>query len=629
MSKQTMGFQAEVKQLLKLVINSLYSHKDIFLRELISISADACDKLRFEALSNDKLFEDDAQLKINISSDQKTLTIEDNGIGMNRDEIIDNIGTIAKSGTKSFFEKLTGDQKQDSNLIGQFGVGFYSAFIVAEKVTVESRRAGEDKDKGVRWQSQGEGDYTLEEINKPSRGTKVILDLRKDDLEFVENFRIKDLIHKYSEHINIPIMLLEEVSSEDDKNKEKESVLEWQQINKATALWQLPRTGIKDEEYQEFYKTIAHDWENPMKWVHSKVEGNLEYTQLLYIPSHAPFDLYERERTQGIKLYVKRVFIMEDTEKLMPNYLRFIRGIIDSNDLPLNVSREILQSSKVINQINKGSVKKVLTMLENMAKNETEEYQKFWDAFGQVFKEGIVEDMNNKERISKLCRFSTSKGDEKQTVSLEQYVANMKEGQDKIYYITSESYKAAKSSPHLEMLNKKGIEVILLFERIDEWLVSHLNEFDGKPLQSVTRSELDIDKFSEEKDAKKKPETKVNKELIKKIKKSLGDKVEDIIISKRLTDSPACLVAGAGAMDINMQRMMKSMGQDVPESKRILEINPNHPLLKHLKKEKDQTLFDDWSEVLLDQSVLAEGGHLSDPASFTSKLNSLLLALAK
>ena len=627
MSKQTMGFQAEVKQLLKLVINSLYSHKDIFLRELISNSADACDKLRFEALSNDKLFEDDAQLKINISSDEKTLTIEDNGIGMNRDEIVDNIGTIAKSGTKSFFEQLTGDQKQDSNLIGQFGVGFYSAFIVAEKVTVESRRAGEDKDKGVRWQSQGEGDYTLEEISKPSRGTKVILDLRKDDLEFAENFRIKTLIQKYSEHIGIPIMLLEEVSSEDDKNKEKESVLEWQQINKATALWQLPRTSIKDEEYQEFYKTIAHDWENPMKWVHAKVEGNLEYTQLLYIPSHAPFDLYERERTQGIKLYVKRVFIMEDTEKLMPNYLRFVRGIIDSNDLPLNVSREILQSSKVIDQINKGSVKKVLTMLENMAK--TEEYQKFWDTFGQVFKEGIVEDMNNKERISKLCRFSTSKGDEKQTVSLEQYVANMKEGQDKIYYITSESYKAAKNSPHLEMLNKKGIEVILLFERIDEWLVTHLNEFDGKPLQSVTRSELDIDKFSEEKDAKKKPETKVNKELIKKIKKSLGDKVEDIIISKRLTDSPACLVAGAGAMDINMQRMMKSMGQDVPESKRILEINPNHPLLKHLKKEKDETLFNDWSEVLLDQSVLAEGGHLSDPAAFTSKLNSLLLALAK
>ena len=627
MSKQTMGFQAEVKQLLKLVINSLYSHKDIFLRELISNSADACDKLRFEALSNDKLFEDDAQLKINISSDEKTLTIEDNGIGMNRDEIVDNIGTIAKSGTKSFFEQLTGDQKQDSNLIGQFGVGFYSAFIVAEKVTVESRRAGEDKDKGVRWQSQGEGDYTLEEISKPSRGTKVILDLRKDDLEFAENFRIKTLIQKYSEHIGIPIMLLEEVSSEDDKNKEKESVLEWQQINKATALWQLPRTSIKDEEYQEFYKTIAHDWENPMKWVHTKVEGNLEYTQLLYIPSHAPFDLYERERTQGIKLYVKRVFIMEDTEKLMPNYLRFVRGIIDSNDLPLNVSREILQSSKVIDQINKGSVKKVLTMLENMAK--TDEYQKFWDTFGQVFKEGIVEDMNNKERISKLCRFSTSKGDEKQTVSLEQYVANMKEGQDKIYYITSESYKAAKNSPHLEMLNKKGIEVILLFERIDEWLVTHLNEFDGKPLQSVTRSELDIDKFSEEKDAKKKPETKVNKELIKKIKKSLGDKVEDIIISKRLTDSPACLVAGAGAMDINMQRMMKSMGQDVPESKRILEINPNHPLLKHLKKEKDETLFNDWSEVLLDQSVLAEGGHLSDPATFTSKLNSLLLALAK
>ena len=627
MSKQTMGFQAEVKQLLKLVINSLYSHKDIFLRELISNSADACDKLRFEALSNDKLFEDDAQLKINISSDEKTLTIEDNGIGMNRDEIVDNIGTIAKSGTKSFFEQLTGDQKQDSNLIGQFGVGFYSAFIVAEKVTVESRRAGEDKDKGVRWQSQGEGDYTLEEISKPSRGTKVILDLRKDDLEFAENFRIKTLIQKYSEHIGIPIMLLEEVSSEDDKDKEKESVLEWQQINKATALWQLPRTSIKDEEYQEFYKTIAHDWENPMKWVHAKVEGNLEYTQLLYIPSHAPFDLYERERTQGIKLYVKRVFIMEDTEKLMPNYLRFVRGIIDSNDLPLNVSREILQSSKVIDQINKGSVKKVLTMLENMAK--TDEYQKFWDTFGQVFKEGIVEDMNNKERISKLCRFSTSKGDEKQTVSLEQYVANMKEGQDKIYYITSESYKAAKNSPHLEMLNKKGIEVILLFERIDEWLVTHLNEFDGKPLQSVTRSELDIDKFSEEKDAKKKPETKVNKELIKKIKKSLGDKVEDIIISKRLTDSPACLVAGAGAMDINMQRMMKSMGQDVPESKRILEINPNHPLLKHLKKEKDETLFNDWSEVLLDQSVLAEGGHLSDPAAFTSKLNSLLLALAK
>ncbi len=626
--KQTLGFEAEVKQLLKLVINSLYSHKEIFLRELISNSADACDKLRFEALSDKKLYEDEADPKIEIYFDQntKTLTIEDNGIGMNSQEVTDNIGTIARSGTKAFLDKLGKNDKQDANLIGQFGVGFYSAFIVADKVTLETRRAGLKADQGVRWESSGEGDYTLETIDKKRRGTKVTLHLRDDEHEFLEDFKIRSLVSKYSEHLSLPIMMrpVAEPESDDNKKKDKDPKSEWEQVNKATALWQIPRNKIKDEEYKEFYKTIAHDWQDPLKWLHNKIEGSMEYTQLLYIPSHAPFDLYERERSNGIKLYVKRVFIMEDTEKLMPNYLRFVRGIIDSNDLPLNVSREILQSSKVVDSIAKGSTKKVLGMLEQMAKNDVDTYQKFWAEFGQVLKEGIVEDTANQEKIAKLLRFaSTDKNKPEQTVALSDYVKRMGKDQKEIYYITAESFSAASNSPHLEIFKKNKVEVLLLTDRIDEWVASHLNEFDGKPLKSVTQADVDLSAKDDKKKDDKKSDEKPNK-LLKKIKKELKDKVEDVTVSTRLTDSPACLVAQAGGMDANMERILKSMGQDVPESKRVLEINLNHPLIKKMKNAKDDG-FSELSLFLLEQSILAEGGKLDDPSAFTRPLTKLLL----
>jgi len=629
--KQTLGFEAEVKQLLKLVINSLYSHKEIFLRELISNAADACDKLRFEALSDKKLYENEPDPKIEISFDQdaKTLTVEDNGIGMDQKEVTENIGTIARSGTKAFLDALGKDEKQDANLIGQFGVGFYSAFIVADKVTLETRRAGLAADQAVRWESKGEGEYTIEQIEKPRRGTKVILHLRDDEHEFLDDFKLRTLIHKYSEHLSLPIMMpaVETDEPEDKKDKKQTKKDKWEQVNKATALWQLPRNNIKDEEYKEFYKTVAHDWQDPLKWLHNKIEGALEYTQLLYIPSHAPFDLYERERAHGVKLYVKRVFIMEDTEKLMPNYLRFVRGVIDSNDLPLNVSREILQSSKVVNQISKGSTKKVLGLLEQMAKDDTETYQKFWGEFGQVLKEGIVEDAANQEQIAGLLRFSSTNDNKpEQTVSLADYVERMGKKQDKIYYITAESFNAASNSPHLEMFKQNKIEVLLLTDRIDEWVVNHLNEFDGKQLQSVTQADIDLadkeDKEDKKKDKKK--SDKKDSKLLQKIKKELKEKVEDVKASKRLTDSPACLVAPSGSMDANMERILKSMGQEVPESKRILEINLEHPLIRKLDTAKDDE-FSELSLFLLEQSILAEGGKLDDPASFTKRMNKLLL----
>lgn len=630
--KETMGFQAEVKQLLNLVINSLYSNKEIFLRELVSNGSDACDKLRFEGLSDDALYEDDPDLKVEITADKegKTLTIEDNGIGMNRQEVMENIGTIARSGTKSFFEKLTGDQKQDSHLIGQFGVGFYSSFIIADKVTVETRRAGLAAEHGVRWESAGEGDYTLETIDKPRRGTRITMHLRDGEDEFLDKWKLKSLVHKYSEHITLPIMMEPDAPPPAEEGEEPKEVEPWEQVNKATALWTLNRNEISEEEYKEFYKSVGHDWQDPMDWVHARVEGNLEYTQLLYLPSKAPFDLNDRERAHGIKLYVRRVFIMEDTEKLMPTYLRFVRGVIDSNDLPLNVSREILQSSKVVDQIKKGSIKKVLGMLEGIVKKGEEEYAKFWNEFGPVFKEGLIEDTANQERIAKLCRFATSEsGSSVQDVSLESYVERMKEGQSKIYYITGESFNAAKNSPHLEVFKKKGIEVLLLTDHVDEWVVNHLREFDGKSLVSVTQGDLDLGELEdkEEKEELKKEEESF-KGLIEQMKGVLGEEVEDIRVTNRLTDSPACLVAGAGAMDANMERIMKSMGQEVPTSKRIMEINVEHPLVERLQNEQDEERFADWSRILYDQSLLAEGSQLDDPASFTRRLNGLLQTLA-
>lgn len=630
--KETMGFQAEVKQLLKLVINSLYSNKEIFLRELVSNGADACDKLRFEALSDDALYEDnpDLQVKITVDKDTKTLTIEDNGIGMNRQEVMENIGTIARSGTKSFFEKLTGDQQQDSHLIGQFGVGFYSSFIVADKVTVETRRAGLTSEHGVRWESGGEGDYTLETIKKERRGTRITLHLREDEGEFLDNWKLKSLVHKYSEHITLPIMMEPDAPPPAEEGEEPKEMEPWEQVNKATALWSMNRNEISDEEYKEFYKSVGHDWQDPMEWVHARVEGNLEYTQLLYVPSKAPFDLNDRERAHGIKLYVRRVFIMEDTEKLMPTYLRFIRGVVDSNDLPLNVSRELLQSSKVVDQISKGSVKKVLGLLDGIAKKGEEEYAKFWSEFGPVFKEGLIEDTSNQERIAKLCRFATSESESAtQDVSLETYVERMKDGQDKIYFITAETYNAAKNSPHLEVFRKKRIEVLLLSDHVDEWVVNHLREFDGKSLESVTQGDLDLGEMDDKEEKKEqKKEEESFKGLIDQMKGVLGEEVEDIRVSHRLTDSPACLVANSGAMDANMERIMKSMGQEVPSSKRVMEINVEHPLVERLQNEADEERFADWTRILFDQSLLAEGGQLDDPASFTKRLNGLLQTLA-
>ena len=630
--KETMGFQAEVKQLLKLVINSLYSHKEIFLRELVSNGADACDKLRFEGLADDSLYENEPELKLEITADKeaKTLVIEDNGIGMTRQEVVDNIGTIARSGTKAFFEKLTGDQKQDSHLIGQFGVGFYSSFIIADKVTVESRRAGLSADQGVRWVSSGEGDYTLETIEKARRGTRITLHLRDDEEEFLDKWKLRSLIHKYSEHITLPIMMEPDAPPPAEEGEEPPAVEPWEQVNKATALWTLNRNEISDEEYKEFYKSVGHDWQDPMDWVHARVEGNLEYTQLLYIPSKAPFDLNDRERKHGVKLYVRRVFIMEDTEKLMPTYLRFVRGVIDSNDLPLNVSREILQSSKVVDQIKKGSTKKVLGMMEGIAKQGEEAYEKFWLEFGPVFKEGLVEDVPNQERIAKLCRFATSESEgSAQSVSLEQYVERMKEGQNKIYYITGESHTATKNSPHLEVFRKKGIEVLLLTDHVDEWVVNHLREFDGKSLESITQGDLDLGELEDSKEKEElKKEEETFKGMIEQMKGVLESEVEDIRVTNRLTDSPACLVAGTGAVDANMERIMKSMGQEVPHTKRILEINVEHPLVERLQSEQDEERFADWSRILFDQSLLAEGSQLDDPASFTRRLNGLLQTLA-
>ena len=630
--KQTLGFQAEVKQLLQLMIHSLYSNKEIFLRELISNASDASDKLRFEAINNAALFENDSELGITVDVDKaaRTISITDNGIGLSQQEAIDHLGTIAKSGTKEFFSKLSGDQQKDAALIGQFGVGFYSGFIVADRITVESRRAGLPATEGVRWESAGEGDFTVETIDRPQRGTTITLHLREGEDEFLSAYQLRSIIRKYSDHISLPIKMRKE--EWDEEKKEMLVSDELETINQASALWARSKSDVTEEQYQEFYKHVSHDYADPLTWTHNRVEGRSEYTQLLYIPARAPFDLWDRNQRGGIKLYVKRVFIMEDAEQLMPVYLRFVKGVIDSNDLPLNVSREILQESRDVKVIREGSTKRVLGMLEELANAEEQEkkdkYANFWTEFGQVLKEGVGEDATNKDRIAKLLRFASTQHDsDAQTVSLADYVSRMKEGQDKIYYVTADSWIAAKNSPHLEIFRKKGIEVLLLTERVDEWMLSFLTEFDGKPLASVAKGDLDLGKLEDETEKKEKEETQAEyKDLIEKMKQALEAKAADVRITFRLTDSPACLVAGEHELSANLLRMLKAAGQKAPDNKPVLEINPKHPLVQRLKYEDAK--FDDWSSILFDQAMLAEGGQLADPAGFVKKLNDMLLGMA-
>ena len=629
-TKETLGFQAEVKQLLKLMIHSLYSNKEIFLRELISNASDACDKLRFEAIKEPTLFGDDSDLKIRIAFDKaaRTITISDNGIGMSRDEVVQNIGTIAKSGTREFFQQLSGDQAKDANLIGQFGVGFYSSFIIADQVTLTTRRAGVEADQAVRWESDGEGDYTLEASTRAARGTDVVLHLRAGEDEFLNTWQLKSIIRKYSDHITLPIVMKKE--EWDEEKKEQKVTDEDEAINQASALWSRSKNDITKEQYDEFYKHVSHDFAAPLAYTHARVEGKQEYTELLYIPGKAPFDLWDREQRHGIKLYVRRVFIMEDKGDLLPHYLRFVRGVIDSNDLPLNVSREILQESKDVEAIRAGCVKKVLGLLEDLAENDKDKYTNFWQEFGRVFKEGTGEDHANKERIAKLIRFATTLDDnENQTVSLADYVARMKDGQEKIYYVTADTFAAAKNSPHLEIFRKKGIEVLLLADRVDEWLVGHVTEFEGKALQSVAKGDLDLGALANETEKLAQETTNEGfKDLLADIKTALGNKVKEVRVTHRLTESPACLVADANDLSGNLERMLKAAGQKVPNSKPILEINPGHPLIAKLQVEQGKERFADWCHILFDQSLLAEGGQIDDPAGFVKRLNALMLDMA-
>lgn len=631
--KQTLGFQAEVKQLLQLMIHSLYSNKEIFLRELISNASDASDKLRFEAINNAALFENDPELHIKVTFDKaaRTITISDNGIGMSKADAIEHLGTIAKSGTKEFFGKLSGDQQKDAAMIGQFGVGFYSGFIVADRITVESRRAGAAANEGVRWESEGAGDFSVEDITKASRGTNIILHLREGEDEFLSAWKLKSVIRTYSDHISLPIKMQKE--EWDEEKKEQVLKDEFETVNQASALWARSKSEITPEQYEEFYKHVSHDYSAPLTHTHNRVEGRSDYTQLLYIPSRAPFDLWDRNKRGGIKLYVKRVFIMDDAEQLMPIYLRFVKGVIDSNDLPLNVSREILQESRDIKAIRDGSTKRVLGMLEDLANAEGddaaakhEKYATFWKEFGQVLKEGIGEDASNKDRIAKLLRFASTHNDsDVQNVSLADYLSRAKEGQDKIYYVTAESYATAKNSPHLEIFRKKGVEVLLLTDRVDEWMLSFLTEFEGKELASVAKGGLDLGTLEDEAEKKHHAETETEfKDLVEKMKSALAEKAKDVRVTFRLTDSPACLVADEHDLSGNLARMLKAAGQAAPESKPILEVNPDHPLLQKLKYEEAQ--FNDWSHILFDQALLAEGGTLSDPSSFVKRLNEMLLS---
>jgi molecular chaperone HtpG len=647
--KEVHGFQTEVKQLLQLMIHSLYSNKEIFLRELVSNAADAADKLRFKALSDANLFEGDGDLRVRVSADKEnnTVTISDNGIGMSHDQIIENLGTIAKSGTAEFFSQLSGDQASDSQLIGQFGVGFYSAFIVADSVTVRSRAAGVPVSEGVEWTSAGEGEFTTAKIEKSNRGTDIILHLKEDESEFSDDWRLKSIVTKYSDHISVSVEMLtpevpaveavEEVKDDED-NITTHAVeardlvpAKWDAVNKATALWTREKSEVSDDEYKEFYKHVSHDFGDPLLWEHNKVEGKTEYTSLLYIPAKAPFDMHNREKQHGLKLFVQRVFIMDDAEQFMPTYLRFVKGLLDSNDLPLNVSREILQDNKITQAIRKGCTKRALKMLDKLAKKDAEQYQLFWNEFGQVLKEGPAEDQANKEQVANLLRFASTENDNAtQNIAISDYVARMKEGQEKIYYVVADSFEAAKNSPHLEVFRKKGIEVLLMSDRIDEWLVSHLTEVDGKQLQSVTRGGLDLGDMEDEesKQAQEKLEQEFDS-VVSRIKTALEGKVKDVKLSQRLTDSPACIVTDEHDMSSQMMKLMQSVGQDVPESLPIFEINAEHELVKHVADETDDEQFKQWTEVLFDQATLAERGSLKDPASFVGRLNKLMLSLTK
>ena len=630
MTTETLSFQAEVRQLLDLMIHSLYSNKEIFLRELVSNASDAVDKLRFEALADAGLWEDDPEPRIRVRFDKaaRTITLSDNGIGMSRDEVIRNIGTIAKSGTREFFQSLTGDQARDARLIGQFGVGFYSAFIVADRVTLLTRRAGLGREHGVRWESAGAGEYTLETVEKATRGTDVILHLRDGEDELLAGWKLRELLRRYSDHITVPILM--EKEQWDEEKGAQAGAGEDEQVNQASALWARPRSEITDAQYQEFYRHVGHDFEAPLAWVHAKVEGRQDYSLLLFVPGRAPFDLWDRDHRHGVKLYVKRVFIMDDAEQLMPAYLRFVRGVIDAQDLPLNVSREILQQSRDVEAIRSGAVKKVLGLLEDLAENDKDKYASFWSTFGRVLKEGAGEDAANRERIAKLLRFGSTRNDgDAQTVSLADYVAGMKEGQDRIFYVTADSPAAARNSPHLEVFRRKGIEVLLLSDRVDEWLVSSLTEFDGKALQSVAKGDLDLGALEDETEKQaRETEAAVMKGLVERVAKALGERVKEVRVTHRLTDSPACLVADAHAMGGHLERLLRAAGQPVTGSRPILEINPGHALVKRLDAEPAGARFDDWSHVLFDQALLVEGGQLEDPAAFVRRVNGLLLTLS-
>jgi len=650
--QETMGFQTEVKQLLHLMIHSLYSNKEIFLRELISNASDAADKLRFEALKNDGLYEGDSDLKIKVEFDKelKTITVTDNGIGMSRDEVIEHLGTIAKSGTKQFFESLTGDESKDSQLIGQFGVGFYSCFIIANKVEVITRRAGLGKDEGVRWVSEGENDYSIESIDRETRGTKVVLHLRDDNEEFLNDYQLRNVITKYSDHISLPIIMdkeeqveiEEETTAEDEEGKDEENkdeetkekkyktVVSEETVNSATALWARNKKDISDEEYNEFYKHVGHDFEEPMAHIHNRVEGKLEYTSLLYIPKRAPFDMWDRQQRHGVKLYVKRIFIMDDAEQLIPSWMRFIRGVVDSDDLPLNVSREILQHNKVIDSIRSGCTKKVIGLLKTMAEKEPEKYAEFWKTFGKVLKEGVVEGDDYKEDLSNLFRFSSTHDDsEEQNVSIKDYIERMQEGQKAIYFVSANTPAMAKNSPHLEIFKKKGIEVLLMSDPVDEWVTTHWADVQDKPLQSITKGELDLGDLKDEDEAKEDEKNEENEKLAERIRKVLEAKVKTVRTTSRLTTSPACLVADENDMGRQMEQILKASGQEIPVTKPILEINPDHPIVKKIDSEANEDLFADWSQILFDQALLSEGSQLEDPATFVSKLNSLIVTLAE
>jgi molecular chaperone HtpG len=633
--KETLDFQAEVSQVLNLVIRSLYSNKEIFLRELISNASDAAEKLRFEALSNDALYEGESGLHIRVTVDKEagTLSIEDNGIGMSRQEVVDTIGSIASSGTRRFVENLSGDQAKDSQLIGQFGVGFYSAFIVADRVTLTTRRAGMQSDEGVRWESTGEGGYTIENVDRKARGTEIVLHLREDEKEFLDEWRLRSIIGKFSDHVAIPVEMRKPAAADEGDEKEAEKAPaepEWEQVNRGTALWMRNKSEVSDDEYHEFYKSTCHDFEDPLAWVHNRVEGTNEYSSLLFVPSRAPFDIWDREQKHGVKLYVRRVFIMDEADKLMPHYLRFVKGVVDSDDLPLNVSREILQHDKKIDSIRGANVKRVLGLLEKLAKDDEEKYQQFWSEFGRVLKEGPAEDYANRERIGGLLRFATTKSDgDAQTVSLDRYVERMADKQEKIYYITADTLAAARNSPHLEVFKKKDIEVLLLTDRVDEWLVSHFTDYKGKHLQSVAKGELDLGELEDSGDKEKvEKATEEHKHLLERVKTALGEAVKEVRVSSRLTESPACLVVDHYDMSQNLARVLKQLGQDAPVPTPIIEVNLEHPLLARMENEADEDKFGEMAKLVFDQALLAEGGQLEDPAGFVHRLNRLMLDLS-